>query len=227
MILLLLVALALASCQRDTAPPAGPHLVFAETAHDAGSVEVGAQVKHVFPFRNEGGRALRLASLRTSCGCRAVTAPGDAVAPGEAAAIELTCDGEAGPARRTVTVYSNDAAHPAVTLELRLTPDAAVSASPARFYFGRARRGERTRRDIRLKVRDAAVEPKRVSSENGQVSANLEHRGNDWRVAVTVAAQAPVGVLRDNVVIETAGAAPARLVVPVLGTVEGDVEAGR
>lgn len=227
MIALLVLAVALASCGEEGAPVPGARLALTETSFDAGRVDPSAELAHAFAFRNDGGRPLRLAPLRSGCGCRAVASPADVVPPGGSGSIELVCEvGDvAGPVRRTVTVDTNDAARPAVTLELAADVDADVAPLQPEFYFGRAGRGQRTKRDLRLRVRDEAAAPRRATSEGGFFVASIEKRGDDdWRIALTVAPQAPAGVVRDRVVVETGSRSRPRLVVPVVGTVVDGVE---
>jgi uncharacterized protein DUF1573 len=222
LITLLLLALALASCGDQAAPVPGPRLALAERSFDAGRLEPAAELGHTFALRNDGGRPLRLAPLRSGCGCRAIASPSEVVAPGASGSIDLVCDvGDvAGPLRRTVTVYTNDATQPSVTLELAADVAADVAPLQPEFYFGRAGRGQRTARDLRLRVRDEAAAPRRASSEAGFFVATVERRAaDDWRIALTVAPQTPAGVVRDRVVVETGSRSRPRLVVPVVGTV--------
>ena len=221
MIALLVLAVALASCGEDVAPVPGARLALAETSFDAGRLDPAAELAHAFAFRNVGGRPLRLAPLRSGCGCRAVASPSEVVPPGDSGSIELVCDvGDvAGPVRRTVTVDTNDATQPAVTLELAADVAADIAPVQPEFYFGRAVRGQRTARDLRLRVSDEAAAPRRAASEGGFFVASIEKRGDDWRVALTVAPQTPAGVVRDRVVVETGSRSRPRLVVPVVGTV--------
>jgi len=51
------LALALAAAP-GRAAEAPPRIVFTETSHDFGEVEEGAQLTHVFRFRNEGSGVL-------------------------------------------------------------------------------------------------------------------------------------------------------------------------
>ena len=39
---------------------AGPHIDFAELRHDFGNIDAGAEVEHVFHFRNTGAATLEL-----------------------------------------------------------------------------------------------------------------------------------------------------------------------
>ena len=226
---LLILLLAVAGCRGEGgAPLLGPRMVVEQDSHDAGAIDAGAALSHTFRFRNDGGRPLRLAALRAGCGCRADSGPAEVVAPGQAGTIDVACDtaDSAGRLRRTVTVYTNDASHPQVTLALQAEVRADVAAPPE-FYFGRAARGERTARDIRLSVSDAASAPRQARSESGLLDARLEKRpADDWRVALTVAPRAPAGTVRDRVIVETGSSDHPRLVVPVVGTVVESPEGG-
>jgi len=209
-------------CGRDRAPLPGPRLAAVRTEADLGPTAPGATVRHAFAVRNDGGRPLRLSALRTACDCRAIAAPGTTLAPGESGAIELDCTAPAaaGRQRRTVTVYSNDAARPALTLAVAMEVEAEVAPLQERFYFGRARSGERTGRDLRLRLGRAEAVPRRAASRDGNFEARLERRNDqEWRVALTVAPGTPPGRVEDVIVIETASERQPRLEVPVLGRV--------
>jgi len=190
LIALLLLVLALASCRGpEGVPPSGPRIVFDESSHDAGQIQVGTEIEHAFAFHNPGARPLQLASLRSGCDCRASATPADAIQPGGEGEVRLSCEtaSAAGPVRRTVTVYSNDATRPVTTLALEADVLADVAPRSPEFYFGHARRGERTARDIRFRVENAAAAPRRATSEGGLFDAAVEERGvDDWRVVGTV-----------------------------------------
>lgn len=224
MIALLLLALALAACA-DGAPPAGgPRLAFRQRQAAVGPLAPGAAASHSFAFRNDGGRPLRFSSLRTGCGCRAEVTPSDVIPAGGSGAVELACETDACArrARHTVTVYSNDASQPAVLLELAAPIDADITARQPELYFGKARPGERLKRDIRLELVRPEASPRSARSESGVLAPALERRNDgEWRVALTLSPEAPAGVVRDRIVIETASARQPRLVVPVEGRVVG------
>ena len=64
----------LVAAQAQTVPQATtnpPRIAFTETVFDFGKVEQGDQVNHLFRFTNQGGRDLRIESVKTSCGCTA------------------------------------------------------------------------------------------------------------------------------------------------------------
>jgi hypothetical protein len=220
---LLLAALVVSCGGIGGAPPAGPHIAFEQTSRAAGSLEQGTPAKYVFAFRNDGARALRVESLRTACDCTATLVPADVVSPGQSGSIEVQCNTAAlaGREHRSVTVYSNDASHPEIALSLDFDVSADIAPLVPAFYFGRARRGGRTARDIRLRLQDPRAVPRQARAEHGSFDAAIEKRTDDeWRVALTVSPQAKSGELRDWIVIETASAKQPRLVVPVVGTIE-------
>jgi hypothetical protein len=208
----------------DGAPVPGPALAVDALRHDLGAVPQGGRLRHVFHLRNRGGRPLRLASLRTAPDCAATAEPGEVLAPGMSGRIELVCDtvGRIGAQRRTVTIHSNDASRPSVTLAVTADVVADIAPLQPEFYFGRARAGERVARDIRLRLDRPDAVPRRAYSESGLFHASLERRSDEeWRVVLVVAPHAPAGVVRDQIVVETASTRQPRLFIPVLGYVAG------
>lgn len=87
----------------------GPKMQFEETSYDFGTVPQGTAVKHVFKFKNVGTDTLRIAQVKTSCGCTAAESS-KIIAPNAEGQIAVTYNtGSAlGKTSKTVFVLSND-----------------------------------------------------------------------------------------------------------------------
>jgi hypothetical protein len=216
--------LVVAACRQNGEPLSGPSIAIDDAKHDFGVVAAGTELRHGFEIVNRGERPLRLDSLEAGCGC-AVRGAEETVPPKGRMLVEITCDttGLSGRYRRTVTVRANDAVQPVTVLALEAEVRADVAAVPPALYFGVARAGSRTARDLRLVLQDANAAPTRARSELGLLEPALERRSDgSWRVRVSVAPGAPPGVLRDRLLIDTGSRQQAQLVVPVVGTVESE-----
>ncbi|MGE5233110.1 MAG: DUF1573 domain-containing protein, partial [Acidobacteriota bacterium] len=142
-----LALVTLAGCGPEGgAPQQPPKLVFASNAQELGTVEQGEPLQHRFDFRNDGGSALLVDNVKTSCDCAAVVAQPSTVAPGAAGSVAVRCDTDQshGRVQRSVTVYSNDPAQPVLTLTLGGEVTADAVADPPSLYVGHLRRGERS-----------------------------------------------------------------------------------
>jgi hypothetical protein len=97
-----------------------PVISFDNTDYDFGKVKSGEAVTYSFTFRNEGKRDLIIRKTKSSCGCTA-TAPADKVIKkGKSSKIDIRFDthGRVGRQHKTVTVITNDPAHPQIILNV-------------------------------------------------------------------------------------------------------------
>ena len=117
---------------------ATPRIVCDASTHDFGEAVSGSLVEHDYVVRNDGDTSLEILSVRASCGCTAVNASQNLVAPGETASIHARLDlsGRTGLQMKTITVTSNDPQNPTYQLVLRGTAIRPLSAKPAAVYFG-------------------------------------------------------------------------------------------
>lgn len=96
----------------------GAKMQFTETAFDLGQIQEGQVVEHTFTFVNRGMDTLRINKVDASCGCTAVLASTNVVAPGGEGGIKASFNsaGRLGKAKKSVYVRSNDPVSPLVTL---------------------------------------------------------------------------------------------------------------
>jgi len=108
----------------------GPRFAFDHRAHHFGKVTQGKIVTHQFPFSNVGNAPLVIDDVSTPCGCTAVLPDKSTLAPGESSYIEVNYDSSArsGEVTRIITVLSNDALEPELTLDVTATVDASMHA---------------------------------------------------------------------------------------------------
>lgn len=94
-----------------------PSPLVADTAvYDFGEVRMGTMVTHNFQVRNTTSQDVRVAQIRTSCGCTTTRPFQDAFEPGQAQELEVSfyTGGKLGPQRRTIEVVSAAGTRPLV-----------------------------------------------------------------------------------------------------------------
>ncbi len=119
---------------------------------DFGAMYQNEEVSHTFTFRNGGDAVLNIEKVKSSCGCTAAMPDKRKLAPGEQATIKVTF--KSGTRRDRVTqhvsVDSNDAAQPRVTLTVQGVVKVEVDVVPRGFYIGKIKPGETVERSIEL-----------------------------------------------------------------------------
>ncbi len=220
-----IAALTLFGCG-ESEPLAAARIELAETAFDAGRMEQGARIDHVFAFRNAGGHNLRITRVRPACDCTATIDTQSAIPPGGTAAIAASCDtsGVFGDIGRTISVFTNDPIHTAIQLRLSAKIDFDVAGKPRRLYVGRVRAGDMVRVQGRIVV-DGGVQITGIDSAGPIIAANLvEVAGGisgERRFQVRIADNAPSGEFSNDLIVRTTSPTTPVLTVPVIGTVEG------
>lgn len=107
-----------------TPPATQDSIVFEETMHDYGDIELGGDGNYTFVFKNKGKLPLFLSQVRSSCGCTIPEWPREAIGPGKTGTIKVIYDTKrAGTFSKTITVKSN-AANSTVILQIKgnITP---------------------------------------------------------------------------------------------------------
>jgi hypothetical protein len=224
----LAAALGLATALSPHLGTAGPRLGIGEPVANFGSVEQGTPVSHVFHLRNTGDATLRITNVKSSCGCTAAVVSDSTVPPGGEARVLATLDTArlTGRTTKVLTVYSDDAQVPvgALTLTGEVLADLALSPNPV--YLGRLRRGETISREV-------VIRPGRpggrdiVRAVGGELSG-LQTRldllpDGSQRLFLSVGADLPLGRLNRELRLETTSARQPVIVLPVFGSIEGDV----
>lgn len=82
---------------------------FYETKHDFGKQKEGAQLKHVFRFKNTGPNPLMISKTDVTCGCTVPSFPNEPIAPGKEGEITVVFNssGKSGMQNKNVLVHSN------------------------------------------------------------------------------------------------------------------------
>lgn len=213
------------------APVSGaPRIIFAQPVHDFGKVEQGEQVTRLFRFTNQGGQDLRIESVKTSCGCTAAVISADVIPPGKEGTISATFDTArfSGEKAKSISVYSNDSLQPVTTLTLQGEITVEVAVEPAQLYLGRLRRGEATTRTVEVLYNaDKPLTITKVENTSPVISVRAQDLSKNGqkgkKLLVTLKKDAPLGRLNDQITVTTTSQKRPSVVIPVFGSIEGDV----
>lgn len=130
----------------------GPQLAADQPVFDFGEALQGTKVEHVFAFRNTGDGTLIIQQVRSSCGCTAALLSASEVRAGGSGEVRASFDSGRfrGPVEKSITLYSNDSAHPATVLRLkgRVVPE--LEADPAELNLGTVPAGEARKGEVTL-----------------------------------------------------------------------------
>lgn len=224
----LAAALALGVALAPHLAAAGPRLGITEPVADFGSVEQGTPVTHVFQLKNTGDATLHIANVKSSCGCTAAVVSESDVPPGGEARVLATLDTSRidGRTTKVLSVYSDDPQVPvaALTLTGEILADLVLSPNPA--YLGRLRRGETLSREVVIRPGrpGGTASVLAVRGDLSGLQTRLE-RGPDGsqRLFLSLDPGVPLGRFSREVRLETTSTRQPTIVLPVFGSIEGDV----
>lgn len=209
----------------------GPKLVVAQPVHDFGAVSEGTKVRHSFVLQNKGSGNLVVQRVVAACGCTAAAASPEPIAPGAQGTIEVEFDtsGFSGEKLKTVRLYTNDLDTPITVLSLKGSIEPEVVVEPRRVFFGDVVRGRMPARSEEVTIRVRPGSEARLTSVQSLsphlIVEELESSPEVRRLRVTVQPEAPVGELRERIVIGVRGRREKSLNIPVFAAVQGTLQA--
>jgi hypothetical protein len=193
----------------------GPQIAISESVIDAGVVPSGAQVSQTFVLENQGDETLQILSVEPDCGCTVVRYDGSIPAGGRgelAARVDVSTF--VGPIAKYITVRTNDAANPIVTLTIKaqIRPDVQAHPGYARFLTVVGQEEMKAEQvvwssnhdDFEIASARSPYEHLAVSvreAEGGE--ERPEGQGRQWVVEMTLAKDSPVGPMADHVSLTT------------------------
>lgn len=154
--LLLLVSPGSAFAQPQIEIPGGKQF-------DFGSIFRGTVVDHTVTIRNTGTERLVLKNIEASCGCTGTILAAQEVKPGESTALAITFNSRnfSGNVQKTVTVYSNAANDPRLTIRFTATVVDEIRLSPGHFWFRDAILGSVS--TLKVNIRNNGADPLRLT----------------------------------------------------------------
>ncbi len=207
-----------------------PILVVPEPLYDFGTVPQGEKVAHDFVLENRGSEDLLIHRVVAACGCTASSLDSESIAPGDSGKVRVVFDtsGFAGAKRKTVRVYTNDLDQSAtlLTLEGEVEPD--VNVEPKRVFFQDVLHGadwEPVEKSVSIRVRknsDISITGIENFSPHVIVSKDLVSP-KEYRLRIRLSREAPIGELRERVVVKLQGAEVKTLNIPIFASVRGSL----
>jgi hypothetical protein len=207
---------------------AAPQLGIEEPTADFGSVEQGTPVSHVFHLKNTGDAPLHISNVKSSCGCTAAVVSESDVQPGAEARVLATLDTHrvAGRTTKVLSVYSDDPRVPvaALTLTGDVLSDLVLSPNPV--YLGRLRRGETVTREVVIRPGrpGGTAVVRALGGELSGLQTRLELAPDaTQRLILALDPTVPLGRFSRELRLETTSPRQPVIVLPVFGSIEGDV----
>lgn len=218
-----------------TTPPAeaakSPALAVDKAVIDAGRVARGEKVRVVFELANRGEAPLEIRAVQPACGCT-VASFDRTVAPGATGKVEAVVDTTAfsGAISKSLTVLSNDPVHPRLLLTVQAEVRAHLLSEPSYLRFVHTRTLPAPTVGVTVFSPDeAGLAVTGAESALPHVTANVREAadservegaaGRQWRVEATLGAEAPIGPLRDFLVVRTNHPLQPELQIPLSGVV--------
>jgi hypothetical protein len=210
-----------------------PKAVVAEPIKDVGFVAKGDVAAHEFAIRNEGDAPLQIQEVRAACGCT-VADYDKVIAPGQTGKIRVSVDTTTfnGAIAKGVTVFMNDPATPQMELTIRAQVEPFIKAKPgyARFITVQGEAKEGTIVQTLWTPDKSPMKVVKVESPYPYLTvefheAKPEERLPDiadqqqWKVAMHLSNDAPVGPLTEAVKIYTDNPKQKLVQIPVSGFV--------
>lgn len=201
------------------------------TKHDFGVVARGADVRHRFPIKNKYKQEIHISNVRTTCGCSAATPSKTTLASGETIYVEVTMNTRRFSRRKdsNLIVTFDRPSYAEVRIPITAYIRTDVVLTPGAANFGAVDHGAGSKRSIDIayagradwKIRDVKIGSKFLAKEivetrraGGQVN---------YRLTLTLDPKAPVGSIREQIVLVTDDANSPFIPILVQARVEADV----
>lgn len=201
-----------------------------EPLYNFGSVSQGLKVVKDFEVKNVGTGDLAIERVVPTCGCTVSAVTDKVVPPGGSTLVRVEFDTKdfTGPKYKTVRVYTNDQESPSTILSLRGVIEPNVDVAPKRVFFGkvvRAATDGSTRKKVTVKVREGSdIKIKRVHTYSKKVELeNISLAPKEASFEIALVDDAPLGELRDRVVVQLSGGRRSSINVPIFASVQGNL----
>jgi hypothetical protein len=210
----------------------GPTAVVAEPIFDAGQVPVGEPVEAEFTIENQGTAPLEITRVQPACGCT-VAEYDETIAPGASGRVAAVVDTTSivGPNAKAITIYTNDPENPRIQLTVKsdVRPFLTLDPGYARFTSFVHDDRDQTNPQVLWTSDFEALEITGVESPQpwievayrpaGETERVAGGTGKQWRIDVTLAAEAPVGPVAEHVRVRTNHPEQKVVEIPVSGFV--------
>ncbi len=185
----------------------------------------GQVVERMLTLKNAGNETLLIGEVAASCGCTGTVASTDRLTPGATGSLKVTFNAKSfsGPVKKTITVRSNDPAHPTTTIELTAIVIQEIIVEPQSFWFKDAEVGRTS--SVSISVRNAGKTPVKllnVRTTLEGLTVNLPAEpvlpGGQVTVTANLKAGKEAAVISDAVYITTSSPRQPEVYIPVFGS---------
>ncbi len=218
------------------APPAAakavaaPKIDIGQETKDMGTVPKGQVIETDFVIKNTGGSDLIISDARPSCGCT-VSSFDKVIKPGAEGKVHTSVDTKSfsGPISKSVLVVSNDPDRPQMNLFVKALVKPFVDVAPQQYVRFSVVKGDPASQDVILISEEKGFKPTVAETAQPYVKADISPAGDKDKIAgrpgeqyklnVSVLADAPEGLLNAPVRITTGVQQQPTLEIPVSGIV--------
>lgn len=209
--------------------------MFLESKHDFGPVPRGAKVRHAFVLTNRLAEPITILDVRASCGCTTGRATASVVPPGQSATVEAEMDTRNFVGLKATVLYVTLVTASGKEGEARLGVSSTILSdivlNPGTVDFGLVARGQTSTQSLTIdRVGLPNWRVARMVSNCRAIDATLvetTRQGTSvgYRLSVTLKADAPAGVIRDEIRLLSNDPESPVLPVQVTATIRGDLSA--
>ncbi len=205
--------------------------MFDKTKHDFGVVARGADVQYRFKIKNLYKEKVHISDVRTTCGCSAAEPTKKSLATYETAEVIITMDTRRFSRRKdtNLIVTFDQPIYAQVRIPITAYIRTDVVLSPGTVNFGAVEKGKPAKQSVKIeyagrgnwKIRNLKIASKYLTGrvvEKSRVGGQV-----NYELSMTLKNNAPVGTLREQVILVTDDANSPFVPVPVLARVESDI----
>ena len=201
---------------------------FPERSFEAGDVQHGGVIEHVFQVKNDGDEPLLITEVHPTCGCTILDYTKSPIPPGGTGTIQFKIETKtlaSGKHSKTITVMTDAPNAERTVLQMKLNVVTALEFLPRAQLYMYTVKGERKVEKVLLRPHvdglkvlgvssshpnvKATIEPSQATPRAGtEVRAALIERPGDYWLTVELGPGAPVGTF--NAVIAVTTSDPAK-----------------
>jgi uncharacterized protein YggU (UPF0235/DUF167 family) len=213
---------------------AAPKIEVIPETKDAGIVAKGQVIETTFVVKNNGGSDLLITDARPGCGCT-VASFDKVIKPGAEGKVMTSVDTKSfsGPISKSVLLVSNDPERGQINLFVKATVKPFVDILPQPYVRVAVVKGDSDSRDVILLSEEKTFKPTVAEASQPYVKAEIApagekdkipgHPGEQYRLRITVTADAPEGLLNAPVRVSTGVAQQPTVEIPISGVVRARV----
>jgi hypothetical protein len=197
--------------------------VFPERSFEAGDVQLGGVIEHVFLVKNDGDEPLLITEVHPTCGCTILDYTSTPIPPGGTGKIQFKIETKtlaAGKHSKTITVMTDAPDADRTVLQMKLNVVTALEFLPRTQVYMYTLKGEPKTEKVLIRPHLSGLKVLGVTSSNpnlkvtlepssatasasGAVRAALAERPGDYWLTLELVPGAPVGTFKAEIALTT------------------------